>query len=334
MSLGNSNLGFSGGGAGGGGGFILPPLTAGSVLFSDGTTIAQDNTNFFWDDDNKFLGIGNNAPSYPLDVTGVIRGTSDAIINGLTVGRGQNSLTYNTAVGELALSSITTGDFNSAFGSLSQRDTTTGTLNSSFGFASLLTNVDGLGNTAFGVNTLRDNSGFGNYNTAIGLNASLLQTAANGNTTIGNEALLNNGTGSYNVAVGYRAGRWYSGLNNLTSVNNSILIGFHTKTLGDTQTNQIVIGYDATGLGSNTTIIGNSSTITTAVRGNLLLGTTTDAGQKLQVTGTAIISSTVTLSSLSGVGSRMVVADATGILSTQTIPSTFSQVRIYNNFRL
>lgn len=298
----------------------LPILTAGSVVFSNGLTLTEDNANFFWDDVNKFLGIGNNTPSYPLDVTGVIRGSSDALINGLTVGRGQNSLTYNTAVGELALSSITTGDFNSAFGSLSQRDTDTGTLNSSFGFASLLTNVDGLGNTAFGVNTLRDNSGAGNYNTAIGLNASLFQTAATGNTTIGNEALLNNRTGSYNVAVGYRAGRWYSGLNNLISVNNSILIGFHTKTLGDTQTNQIVIGYDATGLGSNTTIIGNSSTITTAVRGNLLLGTTTDAGQKLQVTGTAIISSTVTLSSLSGVGSRMVVADAVGELSTAAIP--------------
>ena len=309
--------------------FNLPSLTAGSVLFSDGTTIAEENSSFFWDNSDYRLGIGNNVPAYTLDVTGVISGSEDAIINGITVGKGANSMLYNTAVGNLALSSIDNGDFNSAFGSLSQRDTDTGTLNSSFGFASLLTNTSGLGNTAFGVNTLRDNSGAGNYNTAIGLNASLFQTAAQGNTTIGNEALTNNVTGSYNVAIGYRSGRWFTGNVNLTSINNSILIGNETKTLGNTQTNQIVIGHSETGLGSNTTIIGNASTVTTALRGNLLLGTTTDAGQRLQVTGTAIISSTTTLSSLSGTGSRMVVADATGVLSTSAISPLTTKGDLY-----
>ena len=37
--------------------FTLPSLTSGSVLFSNGTTIAQDNSNFFWDNANKWLGI-------------------------------------------------------------------------------------------------------------------------------------------------------------------------------------------------------------------------------------------------------------------------------------
>lgn len=35
--------------------FTLPALTVGSVLFSDGSTIAQDNTNFFWDDTGNIL---------------------------------------------------------------------------------------------------------------------------------------------------------------------------------------------------------------------------------------------------------------------------------------
>jgi hypothetical protein len=35
----------------------VPTTTAGSVLFSNGTTIAQDNANFFWDNANKRLGI-------------------------------------------------------------------------------------------------------------------------------------------------------------------------------------------------------------------------------------------------------------------------------------
>jgi hypothetical protein len=50
--------------------FNLPALTAGSVLFSNGTTIAQDNANFFWDDSNNRLGIGTATPSYKLDVIG------------------------------------------------------------------------------------------------------------------------------------------------------------------------------------------------------------------------------------------------------------------------
>lgn len=50
--------------------FTLPTLTNGSVLFSNGTTIAQDNSNFFWDDTNNRLGIGTITPATTLDVRG------------------------------------------------------------------------------------------------------------------------------------------------------------------------------------------------------------------------------------------------------------------------
>ncbi|HEX9779979.1 MAG TPA: hypothetical protein VGB20_02050, partial [bacterium] len=43
------------------------PLTAGSVLFSSGSAVAQDNTNFFWDDASDRLGIGTNAPGTPIE---------------------------------------------------------------------------------------------------------------------------------------------------------------------------------------------------------------------------------------------------------------------------
>jgi len=52
--------------------FTLPSLTSGSVLFSNGTTIAQDNANLFWDDTNNRLGIGTNAPDSTLSVNGNI----------------------------------------------------------------------------------------------------------------------------------------------------------------------------------------------------------------------------------------------------------------------
>lgn len=35
--------------------FNLPTLTSGSVLFSNGTTIAQDNSNFFYNDSTNIL---------------------------------------------------------------------------------------------------------------------------------------------------------------------------------------------------------------------------------------------------------------------------------------
>jgi len=46
--------------------------TAGSVLFTSGSAVTEDNTNFFWDDSNNFLGIGTNSPTTTLDVSGNI----------------------------------------------------------------------------------------------------------------------------------------------------------------------------------------------------------------------------------------------------------------------
>jgi hypothetical protein len=56
--------------------FNLPSLTSGSVLFSNGTTIAQDNANLFWDDTNNILGIGTSTPAEcsKLDITSTTQG--------------------------------------------------------------------------------------------------------------------------------------------------------------------------------------------------------------------------------------------------------------------
>jgi hypothetical protein len=53
--------------------FNLPALTSGSVLFSNGTTIAQSNSQLFWDSTNNRLGIGTNTPTVPLEVNGSSR---------------------------------------------------------------------------------------------------------------------------------------------------------------------------------------------------------------------------------------------------------------------
>jgi hypothetical protein len=57
----------------------------------------------------------------------------------------------------------------------------------------------------------------------------------------------------------------------LTNANYSIFIGAHARAAGESQSNQIVIGgLDALGDGSNTTVIGNSSTNSTRVFGTFI----------------------------------------------------------------
>ena len=62
--------------------FNLPSLTSGSVIFSNGTTLAQDNANFFWDDTNNRLGIGTNLPSRALHVKSNL--SSQIVLEGIS----------------------------------------------------------------------------------------------------------------------------------------------------------------------------------------------------------------------------------------------------------
>lgn len=44
------------------------PFTAGSVIFSNGTDLTQDNANLFWDDTNNRLGVGTTSPTAHVHV--------------------------------------------------------------------------------------------------------------------------------------------------------------------------------------------------------------------------------------------------------------------------
>jgi hypothetical protein len=177
-------------------------------------------------------------------VQGVLTATADAVVNGVSVGRGGGSIIDNTRVGANALNLNTTGSQNAAFG----------------------------------------------------VNALFLNTTAVNNTGVGTSALQNNTTGGGNTAIGRSAGRFIAdGATNLTIASNSIFIGVDTRANADNQTNQIVIGHTAIGLGSNTTVIGNSSTTFGRWFGNLLVGSSTNSGQVLQVTGTSLLNGLSTI---------------------------------------
>ena len=50
------------------GGGATPSGAAGSIQFSDGSALASDNSNLYWDDTNNWLGIGTSSPAYALDI--------------------------------------------------------------------------------------------------------------------------------------------------------------------------------------------------------------------------------------------------------------------------
>ena len=75
----------------------------------------------------------------------------------------------------------------------------------------------------------------------------------------GSESLSLLSSGTYNTAIGVNSGRFLINGNHLTISNNSVFLGSDTKSFADNQTNEIVIGYNALGSGSNTAVIGNSS---------------------------------------------------------------------------
>ena len=127
---------------------------------------------------------------------------------------------YNTAVGFFSLLSNQEGQFNTGVGAgtllanTGQQNTatgagallanTTGVKNTANGTFALFGNIDGNSNTASGVGALFNNtSGFSN--TAVGYNALLSNTTAGDNTAIGTTALFSNATGEFNTAVGSQA---------------------------------------------------------------------------------------------------------------------------------
>ena len=195
----------------------------------------------------------------------------------------------NVAIGTAALSALTSGTGNIGIGVTAANAITTQGDNIAIGNTAMLSAVTsgcvaigsnalktttGTGNTAIGLNSLRVSTSGAN-NTALGSSSLDANTTGASNVALGNSALFSNTTGSSNIAIGIEAARFISGGATASTIqNNSIFIGSQTRPLADSQTNQIVIGYQETGLCSNTTIIGISSTTLTALRGSVVTGAT------------------------------------------------------------
>jgi hypothetical protein len=138
----------------------------------------------------------------------------------------------NTAEGDSALLSLTTGASNTAIGFAALASDLVGSDNTAVGTAALIhntasnntatgslalfTNTNGTRNTATGFAALFSNNA-GSDNTAVGWGALAFNASSDGvnNTAVGSQALLNNVEGFDNTAVGFQA------LRNTTTSNNT-----------------------------------------------------------------------------------------------------------------
>gem|GEM_PF-3504186 len=88
--------------------------------------------------------------------------------------------------------------------------------------------------------------------------------------------MFNNTTGNKNTALGHNAGRYIAnGTTAKTTGDNGVYLGYDSKASANGTNNEIALGYDAIGNGSNTATYGNTS-ITKHIfsNGNVGIGTT------------------------------------------------------------
>jgi uncharacterized coiled-coil protein SlyX len=216
----------------------------------------------------------------------------------------------NTAEGQNALFSLTTGGFNTAVGFFSLRADTTGQFNTAIGAGTLLSSTADE-NTATGTGALLNNTAAnhntadgafallsnttGVDNTAVGDRALFSNTTANGNTADGTFALFSNTTGADNTAIGDVA------LDANTTGLSNTAIGVAALASNTTGSGNIALGFNA-GLnlttGSNNIDIGNlgatdeSDTIRIGVQGTQTFTIIAGISNDIQAIGTPVIVTT------------------------------------------
>jgi len=230
------------------------------------------------------IAIGTQALSTNLTGSGNIA----VGINALYLNNGN----YNTAIGNLTLQNNTSGSNNIGLGpgalyynttasnnvgigKTALQNTTTGGSNTAVGNQAMYANTSGDVNTAVGESALVSNT-TGRYNTSVGVQSQEQNTNGQSNTAIGVAAIDRNSSGSNNAVLGAFAGRYIGdGSTSNTAINNSVLIGSNSKPLANNANNEIVIGSNAIGNGSNTIQLGNTAVTNVKTSGTITAGAVT-----------------------------------------------------------
>jgi len=251
------------------------------VAFFGGTpgnpsTTLDDSANLNWSDTNSRSSVGDAstvgstvtiAGAGDTDATSALEVRTDTTYgnllhfklydNGRIDSRmisSAGALTSSMAIGQNAGAQLTTGIENTLIGTSAGALITTGQ------------SCTIVGNSAGAALTNR------NGHTYIGAAAGNLNNSSTSNTVIGAGALRYATTGGSNVVIGLNAANIFPGSGTSTSNPSSgVYIGHAVETSSIAPTNEIVIGFSATGSGSNTVTLGNSSIVNTHLQGNINL---------------------------------------------------------------
>ncbi|PWB23896.1 tail fiber domain-containing protein [Flavobacterium sp. HTF] len=256
----------------------------------EGNTGTSATTNFLGTIDNVDLVFKrNNIQGGRLSTNNTsfgVNALASPSTGGSNVAIGTNALMnntyyYNTAVGYEALKANTLGGSNIGIGYQPLNANTTGSTNIGIGRIALNLNTTGSNNIAIGQQSLGMNTS-GNNNIGLGYLTMVSLNSGDYNAGFGASSLQGLTTGSMNVAMGYQSGMFaVSGSSQNTISDNSVFLGAISKSAGTGQTNQIVIGYNAIGRGSNTAQIGNSSM--TSIGGQVAWSNTSDVRLKKDI---------------------------------------------------
>ena len=266
---------------------------------------------FFADTENDLMKIRNEANNNFINLFTLAGGPAfpiDGTINSVNIGKGANSVSTNTVLGEEALDAAVTGGNCVAIGKRSLTTNTSGSQNIGIGMEALKLNTTGsnnigVGHAALQSNTTADNNTAvgrsalganetGAENTAVGANALDANTTGTPNTAIGYNSLTTNTTGGSNTACGKSALQNNTTANHNTAVGNNCLLanetGADNTAVGslaldaNTTANQnTAVGRSALSLNStgqrNTAVGANAGNAITTGGNNLILGYDSDA---------------------------------------------------------
>ena len=196
-------------------------------------------------------GLSINTPhtiahEHALYVNGSANITSDGVINGLTIGRGNSNVSTNTVVGYEALKNNKAGTTNVAIGYKALHSNISGSFNTSLGYSAGNNVISGNNNTYLGYNTGISNSNDVYHNsTAIGYQAKI------GNS---NQIVLGTSTETVYVPGGYMGiGIFTPTSKNALDVVGNVVINckgasnFPLKLLGGKSNNNICFGLNVKG---------------------------------------------------------------------------------------
>jgi hypothetical protein len=252
-----------------------------NVAFTNtGNTFTQ--TNVFQNDiivNSHTVGRGGASEATNVAIgTSALAANEGSVNNSVAIGYGSASLNTDTgsrivsigslamenasgcsdsiAIGNEALRNSANADYNIAIGTEALKNSA-GINNIAVGHQASFSNTTGVRNTAIGPGSLYTNES-GTRNIGIGTGTLSVLTNHSDNVAIGDEALENITDGSRNIAIGSMAGKLLPDFSNHISATGSIFIGYDTRASADNEQNEIVIGTNAIGKGSNTAVIGTT----------------------------------------------------------------------------